>query len=308
MSDSLLFVHSPLVGPSSMQRLADSAAGDGYVVSLPDLTAAAEAETPLWRAFVERAVNGAARLSSDVVVIGHSGAGSFLPQIGEALGERLAGLVFVDAVVPPELGFHTTPGDMIDTLAVEDPEGLLLPWLEWWPDEDVADLLPDANDRRLLAVDMPRVPRVPRAGMTPESARAILEATSADAVATGGYVLSEPESAVVTLVGTGSEVSVCIDAAAILAADGVPARVVSLPCWTLFEAREKVDRDGVLRPDIPSLGVEAGVSMGWHRWVDDVVTIDRFGASAPGGTVMRELGISPENVAERARAMLEERR
>lgn len=135
----------------------------------------------------------------------------------------------------------------------------------------------------------------------------VLEATSADAVATGGYVLSEPESAAVTLVGTGSEVSVCVDAAAILAAEGVSARVVSLPCWSLFEAREKVDRDGVLRPDIPSLGVEAGVSMGWHRWVDDVVAIDRFGASAPGDTVMRELGISPENVAERARAMLEER-
>ena len=83
--------------------------------------------------------------------------------------------------------------------------------------------------------------------------------------------------------------------------------MVSLPCWSLFEAREKVDRDGVLRPDIPSLGVEAGVSMGWHRWVDDVVAIDRFGASAPGDTVMRELGISPENVAERTRAMLEER-
>ena len=134
----------------------------------------------------------------------------------------------------------------------------------------------------------------------------VLEATSADAVAAGGYVLCEPESAAVTLVGTGSEVSVCIDAAAILAAEGVRARVVSLPCWSLFEALEKVDRDEVLRPDIPSLGVEAGVSMGWHRWVDDVVAIDRFGASAPGDTVMRELGISPENVAERAQAMLEE--
>lgn len=120
-------------------------------------------------------------------------------------------------------------------------------------------------------------------------------------------MLSEPDSAALTLVGTGSEVSVCVDAAAILAAGGVAARVVSLPCWSLFEARAEDDRDLVLRPDLPSLGVEAGVPMGWHRWVDDVVAIDRFGASAPGDTVMRELGISPENVAERARAILEGR-
>jgi transketolase len=135
----------------------------------------------------------------------------------------------------------------------------------------------------------------------------VLESTSADAVAAGGYVLSEPEAPAVTLVGTGSEVSVCIDAATILAAAGVSARVVSLPCWSLFEARTEADRNEVLRPDLPSLGVEAGVSMGWHRWVDDVVAIDRFGASAPGDTVMRELGISPENVAERARAVLKGR-
>jgi transketolase len=134
----------------------------------------------------------------------------------------------------------------------------------------------------------------------------VLDSSSAPAVAGGGYVIAEPESADLTLAGTGSEVSVCLAAAEILAADGLAARVVSLPCWELFEARTPAERDEVLRPDLPSLGVEAGVSLGWHRWVDEVVAIERFGASAPGDTVMRELGISPENVAGRARTMLED--
>jgi transketolase len=133
----------------------------------------------------------------------------------------------------------------------------------------------------------------------------VLESTSAEAVALGGYVVAESNHAAITLVGTGSEVSVCLDAAALLASEGVAARVVSLPCWELFESSPPAERDAVLRPDVPSLGVEAGVSMGWHRWVDDVVAIDRFGASAPGDTVLSKLGISPENVADRARAILE---
>ncbi|MFQ5556915.1 MAG: transketolase C-terminal domain-containing protein [Acidimicrobiales bacterium] len=132
----------------------------------------------------------------------------------------------------------------------------------------------------------------------------VLEHTNAAGVAGGAYALSDPDDARITLAGSGSEVSVCLDAAGLLAAQDIVARVVSMPCWELFEDRSPQERDLVLRPDLPSLGVEAGSSMGWHRWVDDVVSIDRFGASAPGDTVMRELGISPDNVAERARALL----
>jgi transketolase len=61
----------------------------------------------------------------------------------------------------------------------------------------------------------------------------------------------------------------------------------------------------VIPPTLPSLGVEAGSSLGWHRWVDDVVSIDRFGASAPAATVLSELGMNPDHVADRARALLE---
>ena len=133
----------------------------------------------------------------------------------------------------------------------------------------------------------------------------VLEGTRADAVAAGGYAISEPDDPGLTLVGTGSEVSVCCDAAALLAADGISARVVSLPSWELFAQQPYSEQARVLRPDLPSLAVEAGSTMGWSRWTDDAVGIDRFGASAPGAVVMEKLGISAPNVAGRAWALLE---
>jgi transketolase len=132
-----------------------------------------------------------------------------------------------------------------------------------------------------------------------------LEGTSADGVARGGYILSDVDDPAITLVGTGSEVAVCVEAATRLAADGIAARVVSLPCWELFEAAPVDVREAVIRPDLPSLGLEAGATIGWHRWVDDIIGIDRFGASAPGATVMAELGIGPDHVVARAHALLE---
>lgn len=137
----------------------------------------------------------------------------------------------------------------------------------------------------------------------------VLEHTRADQVQAGGYVLFEPTNPALTLVGTGSEVSLCCEAAALLSAgpssaQAIPTRVVSLPSWELFAALSEAERDTVLRPDLPSLAVEAGTTMGWHRWVDEVLGIDRFGASAPGATVMKELGMSPGNVALRARVLL----
>ena len=133
----------------------------------------------------------------------------------------------------------------------------------------------------------------------------VLKGTRAEAVAAGGYAISDPDDAGLTLVGTGSEVSVCCDAAALLAADGISARVVSLPSWELFAQRPCSEQARVLRPDLPSLAVEAGSTMGWNRWTDDAVGIDRFGASAPGAVVLEKLGISAPNVAGRARALLD---
>ncbi len=125
----------------------------------------------------------------------------------------------------------------------------------------------------------------------------------------GAYVLvPEPGTGGpdVVLVGTGSEVSVCVTAATQLAARGVSVRVVSMPSWDLFEAQTVGYHRDVLPPAVPTLAVEAGVRFGWERYADDIVSIDRFGASAPGDVVMRELRITPEHAVERALALLAE--
>lgn len=126
-----------------------------------------------------------------------------------------------------------------------------------------------------------------------------------DGVPRGAYTLVEESGALdLVLIGTGSEVSLCIAAAELLVADGRSVRVVSMPSWDLFAAQSQKYRDGVLPSGTPTLAVEAGTSFGWERYADDVVAIDRFGASAPGPTVLAELGFTPENVATRARALL----
>ncbi len=132
----------------------------------------------------------------------------------------------------------------------------------------------------------------------------VLEGSAGAPVGSGAYVLQEHDDARITLVGTGSEVSVCVAAADALAEAGIPARVVSFPSWELFADADADTQEAVMRPELPSLAVEAGVSQGWHQWVDDVVSIDRFGASAPGGTALRELGINGDNVVARARALI----
>jgi transketolase len=125
-----------------------------------------------------------------------------------------------------------------------------------------------------------------------------------DAVARGAYVLRDAEDAEVAIVGTGSELAVAIGAADLLTEENVRARVVSMPSWELFEAQDDSYRDAVLPPGLPSVSVEAGVSQGWERWVDRTVSIERFGASAPGAEVLEKLGITAENTARTARELL----
>jgi transketolase len=129
---------------------------------------------------------------------------------------------------------------------------------------------------------------------------------AAQGVARGGYVLAEPDGggAAVVLVATGSEVHVCLGAQSILAGRGVRARVVSLPCWEWFAEQDGAYRDSVLPPGVPRLGVEAASSFGWERYADASVSIDTFGASAPGDVVLAEFGFTPEHVAERAAELL----
>jgi transketolase len=126
-----------------------------------------------------------------------------------------------------------------------------------------------------------------------------------DGVARGAYVV-RPASAdeQVVLVGTGAEVHTAIAAAEKLEGEGIGARVVSMPSWELFAAQGDDYRDQVLPPTLPSVSVEAGVSMGWERWVDRSVSIERFGASAPGAEVLDKLGINADNVAQVAKDLL----
>jgi transketolase len=126
----------------------------------------------------------------------------------------------------------------------------------------------------------------------------------------GAYVLWESGEPDLMLLATGSEVSLALEAGRKIAADkGTAVRVVSMPCWEVFEQQPESYRDEVLPPDVRArLSVEAGVAQGWERWVGDhgdSVALDRYGASAPGGTVMAELGFNVDNVVARATAVLE---
>ncbi len=150
-------VHSPLVGPSTMTRFARQAEHAGPQVVLPDLTSIAAAQQPHGH-LVERAVAAAGDLTGPVTVVGHSGAGVFLPVIGAHLGDDVE-LVFVDAVVPPRTGVYQAPDAMCSLLDAQAVDGLLRPWLQWWPDEVVDHLLPEADDRAQLEADMPQMPR-----------------------------------------------------------------------------------------------------------------------------------------------------
>jgi transketolase len=126
----------------------------------------------------------------------------------------------------------------------------------------------------------------------------------------GAYVLADADSGEpdAILIGTGSEVAVALEARGLLAEKGVSARVVSMPSWEIFDAQEREYKDSVLLPNVETrVSVEAGVTMGWERYVGckgASVGIDRFGASAPGETVLERLGITPEKVANEALELL----
>jgi transketolase len=187
------------------------------------------------------------------------------------------------------------------------------------PVEHLASLRAMPNLRVIRPADANETAQAWRVHLTSEGPTAlclsrqklpVLEGTMERAeagVAKGAYVLvDEPGDLDLVLVGTGSEVSVCVAAQRVLQGTGISARVVSMPCWELFAALSDDEQDEVLPPDVPALAVEAGASFGWERYADDVVAIDRFGASAPGEVALARLGFTPENVAGRARDLLEQ--
>jgi transketolase len=131
----------------------------------------------------------------------------------------------------------------------------------------------------------------------------------ADGLRRGAYVLRDAHDGKpdVILIASGAEVGLIVAAADRLSAEGVAVRCVSMPSWELFDVLPQADRDAVLPPAVRArLAVEAGAAQGWHRYVGDagdVLSVERFGASAPGDVVMREYGFNVDEVCKRARAL-----
>jgi transketolase len=135
----------------------------------------------------------------------------------------------------------------------------------------------------------------------------------------GAYVLADAEplpggaqgrgTPELLLIATGSEVWVALEARERLQADGIATRVVSMPCWELFAEQDQSYRDEVLPPAVRArVAVEAAASFGWERWIGEdgeMIGVDRFGASAPGATVLEQYGFTPDNVTDRARRLLD---
>lgn len=131
----------------------------------------------------------------------------------------------------------------------------------------------------------------------------------------GAYILAEAETKAgksatprLIIIATGTEVGLAMEAHARLNADGTPTRVVSMPCWEFFDAQSAKYKEEVLPARVTTrLAVEAGVSQGWHKYVGsagDTLSVDRYGASAPGPDVLRDCGFTVENVIKKAEALL----
>jgi transketolase len=133
---------------------------------------------------------------------------------------------------------------------------------------------------------------------------------SADGTRRGAYILQEPEGGPqAILIATGSEVSVALDAAALLAKDGIRARVVSMPSWDVFDQQDQAYRDEVLPPSVRArVGIEAASPFGWMKWVTEdgaMLALDHFGASAPAEKIFEEFHLTPANAADAVRRVLE---
>jgi len=132
----------------------------------------------------------------------------------------------------------------------------------------------------------------------------------ASGLAQGAYVLADADGSApdVILMATGSEVSMALEAHARLTRDGIRSRVVSMPCWELFDAQPQSYRDAVLPPGVRArVSIEAASPFGWERYVGvagAIIGVTHFGASAPGPIVLREFGFTPEHIAETAKAVL----
>ena len=169
----------------------------------------------------------------------------------------------------------------------------------------------DANETAYAWKAMLEHPEGPKGICLTRQNIPVLAGTSAEGVARGGYVLADASSGEpqLILIGTGSELQIAAEAREVLEGDGIPTRVVSMPCMDWFEDQDQAYRDSVLPPSVRArVAVEAGVPMPWYRWVGDageIVGIDHYGASADYQTLFREYGFTTEHVTTAARTSLD---
>lgn len=130
--------------------------------------------------------------------------------------------------------------------------------------------------------------------------------TTGSAVEFGAGIIFEPDNLDAILIGTGSEVSLCLLAADKLASEGIGIRVVSMPSWDRFERQSPAYRASVLTLGVFTVSVEAGSTFGWSRYADESIGIDRFGASAPGAIALDRLGINVAHIIDVVHAALKE--
>jgi transketolase len=180
----------------------------------------------------------------------------------------------------------------------------LIPNLNVWRPCDQAetavawrDALEGTGTPSILALSRQNLPAQPR------------DAAQLEAIRRGGYVLREPAGEPAALIiATGSEVGIAVEAAVQLEAQGVPVRVVSMPCVEIFRAQDRAWRDAVLPPGVTArLAVEAGVPDTWYPFVGsagEVIGIERFGESAPAPRLFEHFGFTVANVAARVSALL----
>lgn len=149
-----VLVHSPLVGPRTWRWVAEALEAAGHGVGVPDLRAAALTGRP--QEFIVAAASAVPAAWSRTVLVGHSGAGFFLPSIGEAVDA--AQLVFVDAGLPPREGPATVGGDFLDRLRSLSVDGVLPRWSTWWGETLMRTVVPDDVRRADVEAEMPEVP------------------------------------------------------------------------------------------------------------------------------------------------------
>jgi pimeloyl-ACP methyl ester carboxylesterase len=160
VTSTLLFVHSPVVGPSTWYYTAEVLQQNGFDCAVPDLTGVASTGQPY---YPKHAIAAAAAVDGGVdpvVLVGHSAAGALLPAIGEAVGDRTRGAVFVDAMLPQpgRSWFDTAPPGLEAQLRGLAKDGMLPPYHEWFPPGALAELVPDPVRRERLIAEIPRLP------------------------------------------------------------------------------------------------------------------------------------------------------